>query len=131
MKMNKYFAFEREIDGVPTFGLMPISTSASMQTGYYNTTTSELVLVSKDTYPDFKFIERLDEFGQVVKSKNGKVNVTRIPTNENITFRLDAISYPVFVETYVENKEVVYNVLKKLEKFLEDKAAASAEKPTK
>lgn len=123
--MNKYFAFEREVDGTPTFGLLPLSSNASMQTGYYNPSTSELVLVSKDTYPDFKFIERVDEFGQIIKSKGGKVNVSRIPTNENITFRLDVNAYPAFVEAYVENKEVVYTTIKKLEKFLEEKAAAA------
>jgi hypothetical protein len=111
--MNKYYIFEYEVNGMPTFGMFPLGKECSMQTSYYNPLSDELVLVSKDVMQELKFVEKYDEFGNKQSSK-GKPLYERRTLDTNLNFRLSKGEMFKFLDEFAYNPDVVNSVLEKI-----------------
>lgn len=148
-KMNKmnsntqhYYAFQYQMDGVTTYGLMPISKDAVYQMGFYNYRTKELVLQSKDEVQELKLVAKVDKFGQAefenTKPAKGQliqpkqiVERRLLPTN--LKFNLDKDDIDWFIDSFVINPEVCAKTVEGITKHFDElkaKAVKIAENET-
>jgi len=125
----KYRIFDYEVSGVPTFGLIPMSTDCSLQTAYYNPMSEELVLVSKDTSEEIDFVQKFDKFKNPEFEK-GKATFERRMFNQNLTFRLVGEDMKDFIREYAVNSNKLEPVMEKIASFkkkLESEKTVEAE----
>jgi len=125
----KYRIFDYEVSGVPTFGLIPMSTDCSLQTAYYNPMSEELVLVSKDTSEEIDFVQKFDKFKNPEFEK-GKATFERRMFNQNLTFRLVGEDMKDFIREHTVNFNKLEPVMEKIaffKKKLESEKTVEAE----
>jgi hypothetical protein len=95
--------------------------------GYYNAFSGELVIQSKDTVENLKFIEKTDEFRNQVLSK-GKPTFEKRTISENLTFRLSGTEKDAFIAEFVHNPDVIALALTKIVEFVEKQKEDQAKK---
>ena len=94
---------------VETFGLIPNSSTCSMNFGFWNSEDKTLVLKSKDVIQELKSFQKMSELGEGLFDKKDptKVLVERRMVENNLQFTLTNIDeIKSWIEKYVENKDV-------------------------
>lgn len=130
----QYYANMSEVEGLKTFNLLPISSEAVYQSGFYNYKTKELVLQSKSTFQNLREYNKLDRFGnpEFDKDKNKNVSplIERRMIDENLTFVLKEEALTWFIQNYVVNIEEAFEIIKNVQKEIENRVLPKDEVPT-
>lgn len=109
----KYIAFvyqTRTKEPKETYGLMPLSRDCSIQSGYYNFETEELVLSSVNTVTNLEFVEKVDDFGKPKFNNKGDAFLERRNVVKPLEFRLSKGEKELFIIENVINKTLCLDI---------------------